>query len=369
MPKILVLNLGGTSTKIAIFEDTKRIEETNIHHPREVLQDYPTALGQIGYRKQVVLSWLSERGLSIDDFDCFALRGCSLDYATKGGTYHINDVAIQESKQKIAAIPNFYHGTQIVNLLAVELDDNRGLPIYLTDPPNVNELIPEAKIAGHPTFERIPIIHVLNAKTVGRKLMADLGKSYETSRLVICHMGAGVSVSAHLNGRIIDGNNCINGEGPMSPNRVGQLPLKQLIQRCFHTNLTEEEILKLVRQEGGIKAHLGTSDMRKVEKLVEEGDEKATLILKAFVWQIAKEIGGYTACLDGETDYIILTGGIAHSNMITKKIIEKIERFAPVLVFGGELESEGLALGALNALLGKIDVIEYENPDIEAVVS
>ena len=109
--------------------------------------------------------------------------------------------------------------------------------------------------------------------------------------------------------------------------------------------------------------------MRKVEKLVEEGDEKATLILKAFVWQIAKEIGGYTACLDGQTDYIILTGGIAHSNMITKKIIEKIERFAPVLVFGGELESEGLALGALNALLGKIDVIEYENPDIEAVVS
>ena len=369
MLRILVLNLGGTSTKIAIFEDRMMIEEANIHHPREVSQQFPLAMEQIGYRKEVILKWLSEQALTMDDFDCFALRGGSLDYTQKGGTYRINHVAIRECQRKLQESPGFYHGTQIVITLALALDDGRNLPIFITDPPNVNELVAEAKIAGHPSFERVPVFHVLNTKAVGRKIMTDVGQEYERSDLVICHMGAGVSVSAHHRGRIIDANNCINGEGPMSANRVGQLPMKQLIQRCFHSQYTEEQILRLIRQEGGVKAHLGTADMRKVQTMVEEGDEKATLIVDAFVWQIAKAIGSYVAVLDGQVDAIILTGGIAHSQLINQKITQKVQCFAPVLIYPGELESEGLALGAYRAMTGEIEAIDYQDPTIEAVLS
>lgn len=356
MEKILVINLGGTSSKVAIYFDDTLHEEKTIRHEKEELANLFSNKEQIDYRTEMILNWLQEIDFQVTDLTAIGVRGGNLPshLSKSGGTYvidqHLQALIFKEYDENA----QFYHGVVIGLPIALKLTQgNEDIGIYVTDPPTVNELEPVAKIAGHPDFERIPVFHALNQRAVARRVAADMEKTYEEARLIIVHLGAGISVGVHRDGRVIDVNNVTRGDGPMAPNRAGQLPMSQLIEAVYKSNCTLEEAQLKLRLGGGVKAYLGTDDMREVEKMIASGDDYAELIWEALVYQVAKEIGSCVTVLDGEVDAICFTGGMAYSEKLIKALNKKVDKLAPTKLYAGEFENEGLALGALRVIRGE----------------
>ena len=359
MYQILVLNLGGTSTKASVYLDDKIAAEKNIQHTPEDMETYYTSKEQVKYRSKLLLEWLAENGYSMENMDAVAVRGCYIQNVKKSGTYIMNDALKKCTLKLYTPTKPPIHGIPLILPVALELLAGRKCPIYVTDPTSVDEKLPEACLSGTPSIIRLGRFHPLNQKAVARKIAIKMGKRYEECNFVVAHLGAGISVGAHYRGRVIDVNDVGVGDGPFTPERAGTVPNGQLLDICFSGNYSKEQVFKMLRGNGGVMGYLGTKDMREVEKRIEQGDKKADLVFCAMVLQIAKEIGSCCAVLRGDVDRIILTGGIAHSKKMTDGIQSYVSAFAPVEIVPGEFENEALALGALRVLRGEVQPIEF----------
>jgi len=352
--KILTINPGSTSTKIAYFEDLNCISATNLKHESKELEKYNTITDQYLIRKQAVNEYLEKEKINADELDAVVGRGGLLK-PVSGGTYLINDAMLNDLKNGKYG----HHACNLGAILASEVAWDVGIPAYIVNPVVVDEMDDIARISGMPELVRKSRFHALNHKAVAIRASRENGKEYGDVNLIIAHMGGGISVAAHKKGRAVDVNDALE-EGPFSPERSGTIPAMQLVDLCFSGSYTKEEIKKKIAGKGGLYAYLGTSDAREVEKRIKQGDKQAMLLYEAMAYQIAKEIAANAAVLCGVVDYIILTGGLAYGEELVKSIIKRVEFIAPVLVYPGEDEMTAMADGALRVLKGEKQVKHYE---------
>ena len=354
--RILVINPGSTSTKVAVYEDERSLVVSTIRHTPEELQPFKQAIDQHEFRKQLVLNWLQANGFTLS-FDAIIGRG-GLAKPIPGGTYRVNRKMCYDTYYALRK-----HACNLGCLLAYELakmQDNHPCIPLIADPGVVDEMVPEAHVSGSPLMPRICIWHALNQRAIARRYARSIGKRYEDLNLVICHLGGGISVAAHEKGRAVDANNALDGEGPFSPERAGSLPAADLIHLCFSGRYTEDQLKRRVAGKAGLMGHLGTTDIPQILKNIEAGDAHARLLIDAMIFHTAKAIASEGAVLCGKVDAILLTGGIAHSDYITSRIVRRVGYMAPVHIFPGEDEMEALALNALAVLRGESEAKEYE---------
>lgn len=354
--RILVINPGSTSTKIAVFDDENEVFKVNISHPLEEIQKYPRIIEQFSFRKVVILNELAKAGISKESLKAVVGRG-GLLRPIPSGTYLVSEKMLEDLKAEVQGEHASNLGAMIAHSIATELN----IPAYIVDPVVVDEMEEIARITGLPFIRRRSILHALNQKKVARQAAADIGKPYEELNLIVVHLGGGISVGAHKKGRIVDVNNALNGDGPFAPERAGSLPAVDLVELCFSGKYTKAEIKKLLAGKGGIVAHLGTNDMRAVEEKVKNGDPKAELIIKAMAYNVAKWIGAMATVLEGKIDAVVLTGGLAYYRYFVDLIKERCEFIAPVYIYPGEDEMKALAEGALRVLKGEEKARIYEN--------
>ncbi len=346
---VLTINPGSTSTKIALFRDEERVFEEVLRHRPEDLAVFRHTVDQYRFRRDAVLKSLEEHGVDVKELDAVVGRGGLLP-PLESGTYRVNEAMLEYLRN-----PNRErtHASDLGAMIADEIAREAGAPAFVVDPVSVDEFDPLARVSGLPEIERKSLSHALNLKAVGRKAAKDLGKPYHELNMVIAHMGGGITVSAHRKGRMIDVNQALDGTGPFSPERAGGLPVGDVLRLAYSGKYTYEELFRRITREGGLLAHLGTNDAREVERRIEAGDAKAALIYEAMAYQIAKEIGGMATTLKGEVDAVVLTGGLAYSEMLVKWIKERTAWIAPVLVYPGEDEMLSMAQGALRVLRGE----------------
>lgn len=351
--RILAINPGSTSTKIAVFEDSKPLFVKSLTHTAEDLSVYDKISDQYEFRLQLIKDELQAAGFELA-FDAVIGRG-PLSKPVEGGVYVVTDDMVREAKEA-----EHQHACDLGCILAYDLAAEIPGSISLTaDPGVVDELCPYARISGSPLMPRIAIWHALNQRAIARRYARSIGKKYKDLNLIICHLGGGISVAAHEHGRAIDTNNALDGEGPFSPERAGSLPSADLIKLCYSGRYTQEQLLKRIAGNAGLAAHLGTTDMKEILQRIENGDKHAELIVNAMIYHIAKSIAAEGAVLCGDVDAILLTGGIAYSDYVVKRLKRRIEFLAPVHVYPGEDEMEALALNALSVLRGEMPVKEY----------
>ena len=351
--KILVINPGSTSTKVAVYLDEKPALLRNIHHSPEQLEQYPELTDQYEFRKQLILDELRAMNVSLN-FDAIIARG-GLAKPVAGGIYAVNEKMVTDTRKALHK-----HACDLGCLIAWEMaKDIPNCRSFIADPGVVDELSPLARVSGSPLMPRVCIWHALNQRAIARRYANEVGKEYEDLRLIVCHLGGGISIAAHDHGRAVDANNALDGEGPFSPERAGSLPAADLIRLCFSGKFTQEELLKRIAGQAGLMAHLGTNNMKEIEKRIAAGDEHAKLIVDAMIYHVAKNIVAEGAVLFGKVDAILLTGGLAHSEYVVKHLRERIEFLAPVYCYPGEDEMLALASNALAVLRGKREAKEY----------
>lgn len=354
MYKLLILNPGSTSTKVAIFEDEKEIFCKTIRHDPQELIEYKNVFSQYLFRKKTILKMLEEENIDLSSLHAIVGRGGMLR-PLKGGVYAVNETMIKE----LEAGEYGEHASSLGAIIAVEIGTSLQIPSYIVDPVVVDELEDIARISGMPEIKRRSIFHALNQKAVARKAAKELGSTYESMNFVVAHLGGGISVGAHQKGRVIDVNNAVDAEGAFSPERSGGIPVGDLAKLCYSGKYTYEEIKKKITGKGGLFAYLGTSDGREVEKRIDAGDKEAELIYEAMAYQTAKEIGAYATVLKGSVDAIILTGGLLYDINIRKWLIERVGYIAPVKVYPGEDEMAALAESGLRVLRGEEKALVY----------
>lgn len=352
---ILALNPGSTSTKIAVYKNEEQVMEKVLRHSIEELSAFEKISDQYEFRKKIIEEAVTEAGIRVTDLDAVVGRG-GLLRPIPGGTYEVNEAMVEDLKVGVSG----QHAANLGGIIAKQLAEEAGCPSFIVDPGVVDEMEDLARISGVPEMPRRSIFHALNQKAIARRAAEEIRKKYEEINLIVAHMGGGVSVGAHQKGRIIDVNNALDGEGPLSPERAGGVPVGDVIKMCFSGEYTIEEVRRKLKGNGGIVAYLGTTDALEVERRIEAGDEKARLIYEAMAYQVAKEIGACATVLKGKVELIALTGGIAYSKRMTSWIAERVDFIAPVKVYGGEDELLALAMGALRVLRGEEKPQKYE---------
>ncbi|MCD6436611.1 MAG: butyrate kinase [Clostridiales bacterium] len=343
--RILAINPGSTSTKIAIYDDEKEVFETTLRHSSDEINKFPKIIDQYDFRKDVILNTLNEQGINLTKLNAVVGRGGLLK-PIEGGTYAVTENLIEDLKEASRG----EHASNLGGILAYEIASKLNIPSFIVDPVVVDEMDDVARISGMPELERISIFHALNQKAVARRAAKEMGKPYEEVNFVVAHIGGGVSVGAHNKGRVIDVNNALDGDGPFSPERSGGVPIGGLAKMCFSGDYTLKDIKKKIKGLGGLVAYLDTNDGREVVSRIENGDKEAELIYKAMAYQISKEIGAYATALKGDVDAIILTGGIAYDKMFTSWIKECVGYISDVIIYPGEDEMSALANGGLRVL-------------------
>lgn len=353
--RLLIINPGSTSTKIAIFDNKKPVLEQTLRHSNEELAPYNTIIGQYEFRKNVILDTLNANGINITKLDAVVGRGGLLK-PMEGGTYAVNQKMVND----IRYAPMGQHASNLGAVIADEIASQLGIPAFIVDPVVVDEMDEIARISGMPEIKRKSLFHALNQKAVALRAAAELNKKYEEINLIIAHLGGGISVGAHRKGRVVDVNNALDGEGPFSPERAGGLPVSGIIKLCFSGKYTIDEIKKKITGKGGLVAYLGTNDGREVVKRIEAGDKEAELVYKAMAYQVSKEIGACAAVLSGKVDAICLTGGLAYDKYLTGWIKESVEFISNVRIYPGEDEMIALAEGGLRVLRKESEAKEYK---------
>ncbi|MCX6112903.1 MAG: butyrate kinase [Proteobacteria bacterium] len=351
--RILVINPGSTSTKISIFDDEAEVVRVTLRHSEADLCRFATIADQYEYRENFVLKFLEDNKIDLDSINAVVGRGGVLK-PMPGGTYIVSKAMCDYLKN-----PKQEHASNLGALIAKPIADKIDVTAFIVDPVVVDEMEPEARIAGHPAFERISIFHALNQKAVARSVAEKIGKKYEACNFIVAHLGGGVSVGAHRKGKVIDVNNALDGDGPFSAERSGGLPVGQLVEMCFSGKYTKQDMKKMVKGQGGVIAYLGTNNMMEVEKRIDNKDEKALAVFNAVCYQISKEIGACAAVLDGKVDRIIITGGVANDKRLVEYIKNKVSFIAPIEVVPGEEEMSALARGALRVLNKEEKAKEY----------
>lgn len=360
--KILVINPGSTSTKIAIFDNEKKVLVETLRHTTEEIQSYKNVCDQFEFRENVILKVLKEKNIDINEINVVVGRGGLLKPII-GGTYEINKKMLEDLKVGIQG----QHASNLGGLIADGIAKKLNIPAYIVDPVVVDEMDDIARYSGIPEIQRKSIFHALNQKAVAKRYARENRKDYNDLRIIVAHMGGGISVGAHKNGRIVDVNNALDGDGAFSPERSGSLPVGDLVRMCFSGDYTKEEVLKKITGKGGFVAYLGTNDALEVEKAAANGDEKAKKVQDALSYQVAKEIGAAAAVLEGKVDVIILTGGMAYGKPVVDFISRKVSFIAPIVVYPGEDEMLALAEGALRVLQGKETAKEYKVGELVSV--
>jgi butyrate kinase len=353
--RILVINPGSTSTKLAVFEDEEPLHSETIAHAHQEIAAFPHIPDQYAFRRDAVLAFLQKHAVQPSSLDAVVGRG-GLLRSLDSGTYRVNERMLQELRS-----PNKErdHVVNLGALIANEIAQPQGIPAFIVDPVCVDELDPLARVSGLPEIERKSFSHALSLKSAARRAARDLGRAYEDLNLVVAHLGGGISVTAHHQGRMVDVNQALDGTGPFSPERVGGLPFGDVMRLCFSGKYTYDELFRRLTRQGGLLAHLGTNDAVEVERCIAQGDEHARLVYEALAYQIAKEIGLMATVLKGQVDAIVLTGGLAHSSMLVSWIRERVEWIAPLLVYPGQNEMLAMAQGALRVLRGEEQAKEY----------
>ena len=352
--KVFAINPGSTSTKIAMFEGDKEVFSKNVSHDAEELKKFVEINDQLPYRKQTILDELAAAGQTLEGVDAFVGRGGGL-VNIAGGTYTVNDKLLEHARVGFTV----KHPATLGAQLAHEFAGQYGGAAFVVNPPDVDEFIDEARVTGLKGIYRESRIHALNQKEIGIRYAKTLGKKYEEMNLIICHIGGGISVTAHRKGKMIDSNDIAQGDGPMAPTRCGALPVKDVVKMCFSGKFTERQMYDKITKTGGLVDHLGTSDAREVCKMIDEGSQYAKLIYDAMIYQIAKQAGAMAAALEGDVDGIILTGGISYDKYVDAELTRKLKFIAPVTVMAGEFEMEALAAGAIRVLNGEEQAKEY----------
>jgi butyrate kinase len=342
--RVLAINPGSTSTKVAVYENEELLMQETLHHSAEDLAPYKKVTDEYEMRKGTILRLLNEKGITLDTIHAVSGRGGGLK-AVSSGTFAINEDMITDVKNSPGG-----HASVLGPLIADEFSKEFNIPAFVVDPTSVDEFEDIARISGWPELPRRSGFHPLNHKAVARKAAKELGKKYEELNLVVAHIGGGISVGAHHQGRIVDVN--ISEGGLFTPERACP-PVGSLVRMCFSGTMTADQIMKMMLGNGGIQAYLGTKDMREVEKMVREGNKEAEIVFKAMGYQVSKAIGALATVMKGKVDAVILTGGCAHSKMLTDWITENIQYLAPIMIFPGEKELESLAFGALRVLRGE----------------
>ena len=345
--KILVINPGSTSTKVALFSNEQMLFEKKIEHNSKELSNFSKIIEQYQFRREIILDFLKEKGINLSTLNAVVGRGGLLK-PIASGTYRVNKKMLEDLRKGVSG----EHASNLGGILAYGIAENLSIPSYIVDPVVIDEMKPVARISGMPEIPRISILHALNQKAVARKAALDLGKKYEKVNFIIAHLGGGISVGIHCKGNVIDVNNALNGEGPFTPERSGGIPVGGLVNLCFSGKFTKDEIMKKIKGKGGLVAYLNTNDVREVVKMIGQGDKKAKLILEAMAYQVAKEIGAATTVLKGQIDAIILTGGIAYANEFINMIRDRVSFLSLVMVYPGEEEMLALCEGALRVLKG-----------------
>lgn len=356
--RILAINPGSTSTKIAVYDDETELFSENVVHTDEELKKYEKVTDELPMRKENVLQALAEHEISLESLAAVVGRGGQLVNIKSGG-YQVTE----DMKKKLTDPATIEHASNLGALISEAIATPLGLPAYIYDAVGADELPEVAKITGFPEIRRQSFCHVLNSKAMARKVAKNMGISYHKGSFIVAHLGGGISISAHKDGKIID---AIPADGgPFSPERSGSLPLNYIVDMCYSGNYNRREMKKKIAGMGGIKAYLGTSNCIEVEKMIAAGNETAKSVYDAEAYQVAKGIGELAPVLHGQIDAIILTGGVAYSKMLTGMITDYISFLAPVVLMPGENELESLAAGTLRILRGEEDAIAYSEQDIK----
>jgi butyrate kinase len=354
MHRLLVINPGSTSTKVAVYEDEQPLFVETLRHSSEAVGVFSHVLDQYAFRMEAIRELLIEKQVALPSLAAVVGRG-GLLRPIPSGTYRVNDQMISELRSRNKQRE---HASSLGALLAHEIASGAGAPAFIVDPVCVDEFDDLARVSGLPEIERKSLSHALNLKAVARRAAQDLGRPYSELNMVIAHLGGGISVTAHHHGRMVDVNQALDGTGPFAPERAGGLPVGDVVRMCFGVypyetlNITYEGMFRKLAGQGGLVAHLGTNSAVEVERRIEAGDQKARLIYEAMAYQIAKEIGSMATVLKGQVDAVVITGGAAHSEMLLDWIQERVVWIAPVLIYPGEDEMLALAQGALRVLTG-----------------
>ncbi|MFA1821593.1 butyrate kinase [Virgibacillus oceani] len=341
----LVINPGSTSTKIGVFDNENCIFEKSIRHKLEDVKQFMHIIDQYEFRKNIILEQLDYEGINISKLDAVCGRGGLLQ-PIEGGTYEVNEAMLYDLRIGF----NGEHASNLGGIIAQEIASGLNIPAYIVDPVVVDELSEFARYSGVPDIPRKSIFHALNQKAVARRAAEDLHVNYDQITLIVTHMGGGITVGAHNNGKVIDVNNGLHGDGPFSPERAGTVPAGDLVSLCFSGQYYRDEIMKKLVGQGGLMAYLKTNDAVEVESRIKTGDDSAKQAYEAMAYQIAKEIGSMSAVLGGKVDAIVLTGGLAYGKKFVEMITERVNWIADTLVYPGENELQALNEGVLRVL-------------------
>lgn len=355
--KLLIINPGSTSTKLALYDGAEKLVQESLDHDAAELQQYHTIAEQVPMRLSVIRSFMERNGIDEKELAAVIGRG-GLVFGLRTGGYIVDDELCRALVDDELSQP---HASNLGGLLARELAQPLGIPAYIYDAVTSGELTDIAKITGYAEIERQSFCHVLNSRAMAIRYAKQQGRNYRDLNLIVVHMGGGVSASVHKHGEIVDSVG--DDDGQFSPERAGCAPALSMIKLCYSGKYTYEEMRRKIRGRGGMYAHLGVSDCRVIEQMIKDGDEHAALILDAQAYQIAKTIGLLSIVLKGDCDAIILTGGLAYSELLTSKIKDYVGFIAPVCVLAGETEMEALALGGVRMLTGEEQPNVYHASD------
>lgn len=353
--KILALNLGSTSTKLAVYEGEECKMQQVLRHSQEEMGAIKTMADNAAFRKPLILDFLKSNDVDIKSFDAIVGRG-GLMRPIPGGTYAVNQAMLDD----LNSCQYGTHASNLGGIIAHEIATEIGVPAYIVDPVVVDELSDLARLSGHPEFKRRSTFHALNQKAIAKRYAAEVGKDYSELNLIVAHMGGGITVGAHQQGRVVDCNNGLDGEGPFSAERPGGLPVLEVLRVLHEGKMGDYDTLRrTLTSRCGLISYLGTNDGIEVEKRVRAGDKEAETVYHGMAYQVSKEIGAMSAVLKGKVDAILLTGGFAYDKLFTGWISEYVSYIAPVKIYPGEDEMGALTAGALRVLRGEEEVKTY----------
>ena len=352
--RVLAINPGSTSTKIALYDDYDELFSETIEHSPDELKGFAEIQAQLPFRAAMVENAMLEHGCALADVDVFAGRGGGL-LSVEGGVYDVSDLLVEHASKGMTG----QHAAQLGSQIAKKLADKHGKRAVIVNPPDVDELSDVARVTGVKGVFRESHIHALNQKEIALRFCAARGLSYGDVNLIICHLGGGISVTAHEKGKMVDSNDIIKGSGPMTPTRAGDMPYTAVIDMAYSGVFTKKELTDKLNAEGGLTDHFGTADVRDVVKMVESGDQYAEAVLGGMLYQVAKYVGAMAAALKGDVQAIILTGGMSNGPYITGTVKDYISWIAEVAVMPGEFELEALAAGAVRVMRGEEQAKTY----------
>jgi len=355
--RVLAINPGSTSTKIAVFDNDDKLFATTLRHAVAEIAKFDNIIDQYDFRKDLVIASLKEHEVEPSTLSAVVGRG-GLVKALASGTYRINEKMLQDLKN-----PDLWgriHASNLGAFIASSIAEDLKIPSYIVDPVTVDEFDDIARISGCPQIQRKSLFHALNIRFCGIKVSEKIGKKYQDSNLIAVHMGGGISIAAIKQGKVVDVNNAVLGMGPFSPQRAGALPIGDLLEMAFSGEYTHKEMKIMFSKNGGLISYLGTDNGQEIEQKIKNGDKKAELILDAMCYQIAKEVGACATVLNGEIDGIFLTGGLAYNQFVIEHVMPRISFLAPVHIIPGELEMEALCQGGIRVLKGLESAKKYD---------